>query len=439
MEVLLSIIGFVILILVLVTAHELGHYTVARLANVGILRFSIGFGRGIVRWVDKRGCEFQIGWLPLGGYVQMIDEHDHPVPDKLKPFAYNRKSPLWRIAIAGAGPAANIVLAFLVFCLIFVGTVNVRPPYIGEVLPDTPAEQAGVISGSTIESINGEEVKDYYDAVNELIRYMNDDTVIRLATDKGIFSLQVSEWIMQQGSLDLNNTLGFRFGIPAVVQDTMLNSPADQAGFLPGDKFLAMNGVGVSSYSQVADAIRANPATEVRALVNREGMEKALTLIPQRQISEAGAEYGWAGIEFDSGQQQVEYTAITVLPKAAQETWRHTVQTIELMGKLITGNMGTDSLAGPIGIAQIAGQTLTMQLESFLFVLALISIFLALINLVPLPILDGGHIMYALIEIVTRKEVSRQIRIVGNQVSMVLVFCLMIFLVYNDVSRIFAN
>ena len=438
-EVLLAIAGFAILILVLVTAHELGHYIVARMANVAVLKFSIGFGRPIWSFTDSRGTEWAIGWLPFGGYVQMVDENDFDVPDTLKPYAFNRKSPWWRIGIAVAGPMANIVLAFVVFCLIYMSGTTVRPAYIGEVFPDSVAAKSGLVAGSTITHINNDEIDDLYDAANELLGYINESTVIQLATDTGTYDLVVTEWVVEDGAPNLFETFGFRFGSPALVRDTKFESPADVAGFLPGDRILAVEGEKVSAYHQVANAIRANPEQPLRVLVSRQDGETAVTLIPERQTSNAGEDYGWAGIEFDSGEEFVRYSPVSVLPKAASETWRYTVQTVDLMGKLVTGSMGTDSLAGPIGIAQIAGQSLAMRWEAFMLVLALISIFLALINLVPLPILDGGHVLYALIEMVIRKPITKKVRIVGNQVSLAMVVALMVFVVYNDLARILAN
>ena len=438
-EFVLSVIGFVVLILVLVTAHELGHYVVARMANVGVLKFSIGFGRPLVSWKDKRETEFQIGWLPFGGYVQMVDENDFEVPDDLKPYAFNRKSPLWRIAIAVAGPAANLLLAFLVFCLLHMAGVPSRIAYVGEVLPESIAEQAGVVPGSIIQRVNDAEVEDQFRAVNELLRYINEDTIIRLETDKGIHNLAVQEWVSKDGAPLIDETFGIRFGIPPVIRGTVRNKPAEEAGFEPNDRIVSVRDSPVYSYFEVALAIRESPGQPIPIVVDRQGLRKSLTLVPELQLSESGVEFGWAGIEFDSGEKIVSYSPIAVIPKALNETWRYSVQTVELMGKLVRGQMSKDSLAGPIGIAQIAGRSLAVRLEAFLMVLALISIFLALINLVPLPILDGGHVMYALIEMATRKPISVRVRTIGNQVSLVLVFALMLFVIYNDIARIFAN
>lgn len=439
MEFVLSVIGFIVLILVLVTAHELGHYTVARMANVGVLKFSIGFGRPLYSWTDKRGTDFQVGWLPFGGYVQMVDENDFDVPDDLKPYAFNRKSPWWRIAIAVAGPAANLVLAFLVFCLLYTVGVPSRMAYVGEVLPGSVADRAGFEPGSIVSHVNDVEVDDQFRAVSELLRYVNEDTTIRVATDKGIHHLAVQEWVLDEGAPLLDETFGIRFDIPPVVRRTLRNSPAEEAGLEPKDRIVSVLDKPVYAYSEVALAIRENPDQAMQMVVDRAGTRSVVTLTPELQIRPSGGEFGWAGIEFDSGEKIVSYSAISVIPKALDETWRYTVQTVELMGKLVRGQMSTDSLAGPIGIAQIAGRTLAVRLEAFLMVLALISIFLALINLVPLPILDGGHVMYAFIEMATRKPISVRVRTIGNQVSLVLVFALMLFVIYNDIARIFAN
>ena len=314
-----------------------------------------------------------------------------------------------------------------------------RIAYVGEVLPESIAEQAGVVPGSIIQRVNDAEVEDQFRAVNELLRYINEDTIIRLETDKGIHNLAVQEWVSEDGAPLIDETFGIRFGIPPVIRGTVRNKPAEEAGFEPNDRIVSVRDSPVYSYFEVALAIRESPGQPIPMVVDRQGLPRSLTLVPELQLSESGVEFGWAGIEFDSGEKIVSYSPIAVIPKALNETWRYSVQTVELMGKLVRGQMSKDSLAGPIGIAHIAGRSLAVRLEAFLMVLALISIFLALINLVPLPILDGGHVMYALIEMATRKPISVRVRTIGNQVSLVLVFALMLFVIYNDIARIFAN
>ena len=438
-EILFSIVGFIILILVLVTVHELGHYVVARLAKVVVLRFSIGFGKALWSWTDKRGTQFQICWIPLGGYVQMVDENDQEVPDSLRPYAFNNKSPSWRIAIALAGPAANLLLAFVIFCFIYSGGVSVRPAYVDHVWENSSAAEVGLPAGSTITKINGVDIEDSFEATNELLRYVNEDTILVIETDQGAYDLHVATWVEENGTPLLAESLGFNLGAAPVIKDTLPGSRADDAGFQPGDNIIGIEGVRVTSYRDVSERIRQRPDQTTRFLVKRGDDEVGITVVPAIQFNDQGDEIGFIGVEFDSGERIVHYSPISVIPKAAEVTWRYTTQTIELMGKLVTGKMGTESLAGPIGIAQIAGETLAMQFEVFLMILALISIFLALANLLPLPILDGGHILYAVIETVIRKPVSKRVRLIGNQVSLVMVFTLMVFVFYNDIARIMSN
>lgn len=436
LDLLLTIAAFLIVILILVAVHEFGHLIVARLANVKVLRFSIGFGKVIWSRVDKHGTEFALSLVPLGGYVKMLDETEGAVPENLKRYALNNASPWWRIAIAAAGPAANVLLTAAILSSIYMIGTTKPIPYIGEIADDSPAALAGMVGGEELVQIDKNEVDSWNMASMNLILKAGETAPFEIVTNKDSYLIHVEDWIEDEFGVNPYSSLGFMPATPPIVYSVQLRSPAENAGLQSGDVFRSINENRVYSFRSVASAISSHPETALDVVVERAGVERKLTLVPQLQVSSSGVEFGWAGIQFQDAMREIQYNPIKAIAIGSSETYRYVVVLLDSLYKIFTGQVSTRGLAGPVGIADIAKRSLTFGLESFFFFLAMLSLGLGIFNLLPLPILDGGHIVYALYELVTRKQVTVKMRIIANGVSMVLIAGLIILTLFNDIARI---
>jgi regulator of sigma E protease len=451
---LLTVGAFLVAIALLVAVHEWGHFAMARACGVKVLKFSIGFGPRIVGWTSKRsGTDYQISLLPLGGFVKMLDEREAPVPEAELPYAYNRKPLKSRAAVVAAGPIANLCLAVILYaCVNWLGVTEpealVSKPAVGSI-----AEKAGFaggerilqigFAGDTLEPVASFEdfrwwlTRAVFGGKSLQLQYQTADTGERREALLSFASLDVSK-----ADASMFNTIGFVAPFsPARIGDLTPGAPAEAAGLQPGDAVLQLDGRRVIDAAQLRESIRnsaANgPAQPQQWLIERSGAQRTLMVTP-RQEQEAGKSIGRVGAIIGGvpAMTQVHYGFAAGISKAASKTWEVSALTLRMMGQIVSGQASVRNLSGPIAIADYAGRSAAMGLEQFMVFLALISISLGVLNLLPLPVLDGGHLMYYLWEGVTGRAVSEVWLSRLQRVGFALLLLMMVVAIFNDLSRL---
>jgi regulator of sigma E protease len=455
MSITYTIIAFIIALGVLITFHEFGHYLVARWSGVKVLRFCIGFGQPIFRKrLGKDQTEWVVAAIPLGGYVKMLDENEGQVPHEDLPRAFNRQSVGRRFAIVAAGPIANFLLAIVLYWWLFILGINGMKPVLGPVEPGSPAAQAKFEVGETIVSIENEPVASWQDARWSLLRHAIDrSTNIKVQTiDKSGAvhwrQLNLSEIDPNELSTNFPGIIGFTSYQPRispVVGQVIAGSVADRAGLSVNDEIIAVNEIETQSWADLVQHIRANPEQLLTLEILRNDRLIELTITPE-SASENGKQVGKIGIapvvhqgEFDELLVTVSYPPGQAWGKAMEKTWETIILTLQMLGKMITGDVSWKNISGPISIADHAGQSAQMGLVSYLAFLALISVSIGVLNLLPIPILDGGHLMFYLIEIVKGSPISDGAILIGQKIGLAMLLTLMLFAIYNDISRLIAG
>jgi regulator of sigma E protease len=451
MNIVVTLLAFVLALGVLIVIHEFGHYLVARAFGVKVLRFSIGFGRAL--WRFQRGrdqTEWVIAALPLGGYVKMLDEHEGPVAPEELHRAFNRQSVWRRIAIVAAGPVANFLLAIAFYWMLFVAGVQEAKPIVGAPDPGTAAEAAGVVRGETILKINGEPI-----ATWQQVRWR----LLQLAVDKQIAQLEMidSKQRLAWRKLDLSSfdlegfdsdplaRLGIKLDWPdadPVVGKVTTGGVAEQGGLRPGDRIVAIDGREVRVWDDVVKAVRRRPGETVQFLVARDGEKMQIALRPET-IRENGERFGRIGaagqVDPESMKGRVtivHYAPVAALGKALDRTWETSVFSLRMLGKMVVGEISWKNLSGPVTIADYAGQSAQLGIGAYVAFLALISISLGVLNLLPIPLLDGGHLLYYVVEIFKGSPVSERMMELGQRLGLGLLLFLMAFAIYNDFNRL---
>ncbi|GBE10657.1 regulator of sigma-E protease RseP [bacterium BMS3Bbin12] len=451
-HVLFYLAAFTVAISVLVTVHEFGHFWVARRLGVKVLRFSIGFGKPLWTWHARRdGTEYVVAALPLGGYVKMLDEHEAPVPAEDRGRAFNRKPIATRAAVVVAGPLFNLLLAVLAYWITFVvGMVGARP-LIGAVVPGSPAALAGVQAREEIVAVDGRPTPTWNTARFALLDAAlgNRPADLKLRTPAGhtvrrVLSATDSGSVLK--SPDLWGAVGikpWRPAVPAVIGRLVPGDPAATAGLRPGDRVVAVDGRAVKDWAAMAAAIRARPGQRMRVTVERGGVRRTVVLRTAQIAGAQGAE-GRIGVYprvpkglFDQLRVTVRYGPIEALIHAMDRTAGMTVRMLRILARMFTGEASVRNISGPITIAQYAGESASIGLIPFLGFLAVVSISLGVLNLLPIPILDGGHLLYYLVEAVKGSPVSEHVQAVGQRIGILLLLLLMSLAFYNDLRRLF--
>lgn len=456
MDTLQMILVTIVTLGVLVTVHEYGHFWVARRLGVKVLRFSIGFGSPLLQWKDKDGVEYQIAAIPLGGYVKMLDEREADVPESEQHRAFNRQTPAVRIAIAAAGPAANFLLAIAAWWLVFANGVQGVAPVVGSVQADSIAQQAGIEVGDEIVSVDGRETPTWnalrmqlLDRVGETGQIniqVREDAIEQASTNTTRdLSAQINGWLIGHEEPDVIGGLGielYRPSLEPVLDQVMADGAAYEAGFESGDRIVEVNAEAIDSWQAWVEQVQASPGQPMDVLVERSGRDELLVLVPDAREVSGGVKQGYAGVSVvipewpEHLKREFEYSLIGAAGAAVNKTWEMTRFTLDALGKMITGLLSPKNLSGPITIAKVAGASAQYGLFAWLGLLALLSVSLAVLNLLPIPVLDGGHIVYASLEWIMGKPVSERVQMMANQLGLVLVLSLMAFAVYNDVLRL---
>lgn len=455
MTILTTIIAFIVALGVLITFHELGHYWVARWSGVKVLRFSIGFGRPLFKKsLGKDQTEWVLAALPLGGYVKMLDEREGAVSPHELPRAFNQQSVYKRFAIVAAGPIANFLLAILLYWILFMLGVNGVKPLIGPIKQATPAAFAAFEEGETIQKIEGEAVATWQDARWALLTQAvdrNPVVVVETVNSHGqtaVRKLDLSQ--IHTDDLDANFLEGIGFiahqpSMDPIIGQVIAGGVGYQAGLKEGDEILAINQKEILKWEELVREIRASPGQLIELEVLRKGQIIDMMITPE-SVNENGQNVGKVGIAPKVDPSMVEkylinvsYSPIVAFYKACWKTWEMTAFTFRMLGKMLIGEVSWKNVSGPITIADYAGQSAQMGVASFLGFLALISVSLAVLNLLPIPVLDGGHLMYYLVEIIRGTPLSEKTMALGQQIGMAVLFTLMIFAVYNDIYRLVAS
>ncbi|MEQ7917787.1 sigma E protease regulator RseP [Xanthomonas sp. WHRI 1810A] len=450
MSALYMIVGTLVALGVLVTFHEFGHFWVARRCGVKVLRFSVGFGMPLLRWHDRKGTEFVVAAIPLGGYVKMLDEREGEVPPELVDQSFNRKSVYQRIAIVIAGPVANFLLAIIFFWILaMLGSQQVRP-VIGAVEPGSIADKAGLMSGQEIVSVDGEPTSGWAAVNLQLIRRLGETGSIALrvaeqdATAQSPHQLVLSDWLKGADDPDPIRSLGirpWRPALPPVLAELDAKGPAQASGLKTGDRLLAMDGQPVSEWQQVVDWVRTRPETRITLRVERDGaqIDVPVTLAAHGE-GKAATGYlgaGVKGVEWPPEMlREVSYGPVAAIAEGAQRTWTMSVLTLDSLRKMLFGELSVKNLSGPITIAKVAGASAQSGAGDFLNFLAYLSISLGVLNLLPIPVLDGGHLLFYLIEWARGRPLSEKIQGWGVQIGISLVVGVMLLALVNDLGRL---
>ena len=450
MSALYMIVGTLVALGVLVTFHEFGHFWVARRCGVKVLRFSVGFGTPLLRWHDRQGTEFVVAAIPLGGYVKMLDEREGDVPADQLDQSFNRKTVGQRIAIVAAGPVANFLLAIAFFwVLAMMGSQQVRP-VIGVVESGSLAAQAGLVAGQEIVSIDGQPTVGWSNVNLQLVRRLGESGSIQVAVrgpDSDVESshqLVLHDWLKGADEPDPIKSLGirpWRPELPAVLAELDPKGPAQAAGLKTGDKLLSMNGQAINDWQQVVDWVRLRPAARVDLRVERDGVALEVPVVlAARGEGDAATGYlgaGVKGVDWPPAMiREVSYGPVAAIGEGVKRTWTMSVLTLDSLKKMLFGELSVKNLSGPITIAKVAGASAQSGVADFLNFLAYLSISLGVLNLLPIPVLDGGHLLFYLIEWARGRPLSDRVQGWGMQIGISLVVGVMLLALVNDLGRL---
>ena len=446
-----NILAVIVVLGLLVTFHEFGHFWVARRCGVKVLRFSVGFGKPLWSTVDRHGTEFAVAAIPLGGYVKMLDEREAPVPEDQLDQAFNRKTVWQRIAIVAAGPIANFLLAIVAYWALFVAGTTTVAPIVGPVTPNSPAAEAGLPQGSEITAIQGDAMRSWEEINLKLVSMIGFNGELEIeARPEGssasrAYQLPISRYMVRQDPPQPLETLGFvpwRPDVPAVLGQVLEGQAAAEAGLQPGDRITSLNGEPVRDWMQFVEIIRDSAGEALRVDYQRNGESGTLTMTPGRNTLESGVEVGYIGAGAepvnwpDELLRDIRYGPIEALGQALSRSGDMVVLTVDAIRKMLVGLISPSNLSGPITIAQISGDSARAGTEAFVSFLAYLSISLGVLNLLPIPVLDGGHLLYYFVEVLRGRPVSEQTQAIGLRIGLAMVGTLMLMALYFDLMRL---
>ncbi|MFT5691370.1 MAG: regulator of sigma E protease [Oceanicoccus sp.] len=436
---------------ILVTIHEYGHFWVARRCGIKVTRFSIGFGTALCRWHDKHGTEFVIAAIPLGGYVKMLDEREGEVSEDQKAFAFNRQPVGSRLAVAAAGPFANFALAILVYWALFAGGVTGVVPVIGSVEEGSIADMADLESGQEIIAVDGQETPTWEALHLRLLQRIGEsgsiDFSVKYPGSDVVYqsSAELRDWLSDSEATDLMAGIGIQLYRPELlpmVGSVVESSPAALAGLQSGDLIVSADLVLMADWSAWVDYVRARPNEAMDIVFQRDGVQQSTVLTPAIKYDDENKAYGQVGVGVqmpvwpEEMKRTFSYGFFGSANEAIKRTWSMSVFTLESIKKMIFGLISPKNLSGPITIAKVASASAEAGLESYLGFLALLSVSLGVLNLLPIPVLDGGHILYGIAELITGKAVSEKVQIVGYQLGLFVIVGVMVLALYNDIARL---
>jgi regulator of sigma E protease len=451
MDILYTVAITVATLAVLVTVHEYGHFWVARRCGVKVLRFSIGFGTSLYSWRDRQDTEYSIGAIPLGGYVKMLDEREGEVPEAELNRAFNRKPVLQRIAVVSAGPLANFLLAIAVYWSLFMAGETGYAPVIGEVEAGSLAEVAGLEAGQEIVAVDGQETPTWQALSFKLLDRIGDTGTITFAVkypgSDVVYESQavVERWLSGQDEPDLYGGLGISMytpEVPPVISQVVAHSPAEQAGLLAGDRIVSADGVSLRSWMDWVDYVRARPEQVIDLELMRGDELIRTRIVPERLVDENGEAFGRVGLGVALPEmpeellRRFERGPLEALGASLNRTAELTVFTLNSIKKMVMGLISPKNLSGPITIAKVATASAKSGLEAYIGFLALLSVSLGVLNLLPIPVLDGGHLLFYFAELLAGRPVPEKIQMLGYQVGLFLVLGIMFLALYNDFSRL---
>ena len=451
MNILFILAAAVLLLGPLIAIHEFGHYWVARKLGVKVLVYSIGFGPTVLKWTSKKsGIQYQLSALPLGGYVKMLDEREGNVSAEDLPFAFNRQSPWKRIAIVAAGPLINLALAVVLFWILFLPAQEQLNTRIGKIIPGTPAASMQMQAGDKITAVDGTPISNLEQLNFALVDRVGEsghiDVQVERQGELKNFVLPIQSFLKDQSQSPFK-VLGFmpyQPEIPAVVYKLSEDGAAIRQGMQVGDQIVAIDQAPMKDWYAVSEVIQKSPEKLLAVDVLRKGQVVHLQIMPQGKRDDMGNVVGMMGVESKRShievpaafKQTIQYNPLEAFGMAVDKTGQLSSMILNSMVKMVRGLVGLDNLSGPITIAKVAGQSAEMGWQTFISFMALMSVSLGILNLLPIPMLDGGHLVYYFIEAIRGKPVSEQIQLIGLKIGMLLLGSMMLLAIFNDFMRL---
>ncbi|MCV6623962.1 MAG: RIP metalloprotease RseP [Cellvibrionaceae bacterium] len=452
MSLIATVFWFILALGVLVTVHEFGHYYVARRCGVKVLRFSVGFGKVLYSWRNKEGTEFALAALPLGGYVKMLDEREGEVAEHEKHLAFTQKPVLSRIAVVLAGPVANFILAILLYWFLTLPGYRELTAVVGKVEPGSVAAEAGLEPGQRIIAVDGQPTATRQEFVQQLLNRLGESGEILFRvqypdSDLSYDSVgELKEWLRGDAEPNPVAGLGITLFYPPIAMDLsyiQADSPAAKAGLKVGDKLVAADGQSVEDWDWWVEYVKARANQTFSLSYERDGKLAETNITPAAVTLDDGTVIGRVGVRASQTPWpkdmiiKRQYGFVQSFVVAVDKTWEQSKFVLVSLKKLIVGQISTKNLSGPLTIAKVAGDSAKAGWQQFITLLALLSVFLGVMNLLPIPVLDGGHLLYYVIELVKGSPLPERVQLWGYQIGMVMVLCIMCVALYNDVMRLF--